>query len=157
MAPSANLVFGDLPRKFRKAHAGRAISMRESVKSVDRSSGQHGGSKLSLFLALLIFGSLIFTAWKLIPPYFANYQFQDAIETESRFALTGYPKRSQDDIQNEVFKKAQDLGLPVKHDDIHVVMDTGTCTISLDYAVPIDLSLYQFNLQFHPHADNHSI
>jgi hypothetical protein len=119
--------------------------------------GQRGGSKLNLLLTVVILGSAGFAAFKIIPPYFANYQFQDSIESESRFALTGYPKRNQDDIQNEVFKKAQDLGLPVKHDDIHVVMDTSTCSISLDYTVPIDLSVYQFTLQFHPHADNHSI
>lgn len=128
-----------------------------SDEGLSRRTGQHGGSKRNLLLALLIFGSIGFTAWKIIPPYFANYQFQDAIETESRFALTGYPKRSQDDIQNEVFKKAEDLGIPVKHDDIHVVMDASTCAISLDYTVPIDLSVYQFSLQFHPHADNHTI
>ena len=118
---------------------------------------ERGGSKLNLILTVAIIGSLGYAAFKVIPPYFANYQFQDAIESESRFALTGYPKRNQDDIQNEVFKKAQDLGLPVKRDDIHVVMDTSTCAISLDYIVPIDLSVYQFTLQFHPHADNHSI
>jgi hypothetical protein len=120
-------------------------------------SGERGGSKLNMLFAIAIIGSAAFIAFKVIPPYFANYQFQDSIESESRFALTGYPKRNQDDIQNEVFKKAADLGLPVKHDDIHVVMDNTTCAISLDYTVPIDLAVYQFVLQFHPHADNHSI
>ncbi len=36
-------------------------------------------------------------------------------------------------------------------------MDNGSVAIGLDYSVPIDLALYQFTLQFHPHADNHSI
>ncbi|HXA56410.1 MAG TPA: hypothetical protein VNU84_03165 [Candidatus Acidoferrum sp.] len=119
--------------------------------------GERGGSKLNMLLAILIVGGIAYVGWKLIPPYFANYQFQDAIETESRFALTGYPKRSQDDIQNEVFKKAQELGIRVKPDDVHVVMDATTCAISLDYSVPIDLQVYQFSLQFHDHADNHTI
>lgn len=134
------------------------------MPTITKSSGplgkrarERGGSRLNLLFAVAIIGSVSFIAFKVIPPYFANYQFQDSIESESRFALTGYPKRNQDDIQNEVFKKAQDLGLPVKHDDIHVVMDNTTCAISLDYTVPIDLAVYQFILQFHPHADNHSI
>jgi hypothetical protein len=118
---------------------------------------QKGGSRVKLLLTLAIVGSMVFAAIQIVPPYFANYQFQDAIETESRFALTGYPKRSQDDIQNEVFKKAQDLGLPVKEDDIKVEMTSGTVAISTDYSVPIDLKIYQFTLQFHPHADNHTI
>jgi len=118
---------------------------------------QKGAAKIKFLLVVAILASAVFAAIQIIPPYFANYQFQDAIESESRFALTGYPKRSQDDIQNEVFKKAQELGIPVKPDDIKVDMTTGTVAISTDYSVPIDLKVYQFSLQFHPHADNHSI
>jgi len=119
--------------------------------------GQRGGSKINLLLALLIVGSVGYAGFKIIPPYFANYQFQDAIESESRFALSGYPKRSQDDIQDEVYKKAQELGIAVKRDDVHVIMSNSQVSISLDYNVPIDLNVYQFTLQFHPHADNHTI
>ena len=36
-------------------------------------------------------------------------------------------------------------------------LDNGSVDISLDYSVPIDLAVYQFTLQFHPHADNHTI
>jgi hypothetical protein len=126
-------------------------------KASDNRAQQRGGSKLNLLLVVVILGAIAFVAFKVVPPEFANYQFQDSIETESRFALTGYPKRSQDDIQNEVFKKAQDLGIAIKPEDVHVVMDTTTCTISLDYSVPIDLQVYQFALQFHDHADNHTI
>jgi hypothetical protein len=129
----------------------------ERPSQVGKHRGERGGSRANMLLAIVIVGSLLFVGWKLIPPYFANYQFQDAIETESRFALTGYPKRSQDDIQNEVFKKAQQLGINVKPEDVHVVMDAQTCTISLDYSVPIDLQVYQTVLQFHDHADNHTL
>jgi hypothetical protein len=62
-----------------------------------------------------------------------------------------------DDVRNDIFKKAQDLGIPAKKEDIQVSMDNGYVSISLDYSVPIDLAVYQFTLQFHPHADNHSI
>jgi hypothetical protein len=122
-----------------------------------RKFGQHGGSKMNLMITLAIIVAVAFVCVKVIPPYFANYQFQDAIESESRFALTGYPKRSLDDVQDEVYKKAQDLGIPAKRDDIKVMLANGQVTISLDYSVPIDLSVYQFVLQFHPHADNHTI
>ena len=118
---------------------------------------ERGGSKLNSLLTILIVGGIIFLGVKLIPPYFAYYQFQDAIQTESKFALTGYPKRSMDQIQDEVFKKAQDLGIPAKRDDIKITQENGSVTIALDYTVPIDLMVYQFDWQFHPHADNHTI
>jgi hypothetical protein len=118
---------------------------------------EHGGSKLSLLLTLVVVGALGFTAIKIVPVYVENYQFQDSIETESRFALAGYPKKSADDVRSDIFKKAQDLGIPAKAEDIRVTMTNGSVEIGLDYSVPIDLKVYQFTLQFHPHADNHSI
>ncbi len=118
---------------------------------------ERGGSKRNLILTLLIIGSMVFAAVKVVPVYFANYQFQDAIESESRFALTGYPKKTLDDIRDDVWQKAQELSIPAQKEDIQVNVANGSVSISLDYSVPIDLAVYQFTLQFHPHADNHSI
>lgn len=118
---------------------------------------ERGGSKANLIITLLIMGSMIFAGVKVVPVYFANYQFQDAIESESRFALTGYPKKSIDDIRNDVWQKAQELSIPAEKEDIQVNVTNGSVSISLDYSVPIDLAVYQLTLQFHPHADNHTI
>ncbi|MGH9613538.1 MAG: hypothetical protein ACRD4P_10695 [Bryobacteraceae bacterium] len=118
---------------------------------------ERGGSKGNLIITLLIMGSMVFAGVKLIPIYVDNYQFQDAIESESRFALTGYPKKSLDDIRDDVWQKAQELSIPAQKEDIQVNVTSGSVSISLDYSVPIDLAVYQLTLQFHPHADNHSI
>jgi hypothetical protein len=120
-------------------------------------NGQKGGAKINLIITLMIMAAMIFTAVKVVPVYFANYQFQDAINSESRFALTGYPKRTVEDVRDDIYKKAQELQIPAKREDIQVSMQSGYVNISLDYSVPIDLAVYQFSLQFHPHADNHSI
>jgi hypothetical protein len=120
-------------------------------------SNERGGSKLNLILTLLFMGVMVFIAVKIVPVFFANYQFQDSIESESRFALTGYPKKSVDDIREDLWKKAQDLGIPARKEDIRVVVSNGSVDLGVDYSVPIDLSVYQFTLQFHPHADNHTI
>ena len=118
---------------------------------------ERGGSKLNLIFTLLVLGAMVFAAARVVPVYFANYQFQDSIESESRFALTGYPKKTADDVRNDIFNKAKELGIPAQRDSIQVAMDNGSVAIGLDYSVPIDLAVYQFTLQFHPHADNHSI
>jgi hypothetical protein len=119
--------------------------------------GERGGSKMSLLITLIILGAMAFTAVKIVPVYVENYQFQDSIEAESRFALTGYPKKGPDDVRADIFKKAQELDIPVRSEDIRVTMTNGSVEIGTDYSVPIDLKVYQFTLQFHPHADNHSI
>jgi YbbR domain-containing protein len=120
---------------------------------------ERGGSKLNVIIPLLILAAMIFVIAKIVPVYLANYQFQDAIETEAKFALTGYPKKSLDDLRDDVYKKAQELDIPAQRESIRVAVDAsrGYVDIGLDYAVPIDLRVYQFTLQFHPHADNHTI
>lgn len=122
-----------------------------------KQSGERGGAKFSLLLTLLILGSLGYSAVKIVPTYVDNYQLQDSIETESRFALTGYPKKTPDDVRNDVLKKAQELGLPVKAEDIRVIMNNGSVEIGVDYSVTFDLDVYQWTHDFHPHADNHTI
>jgi heme/copper-type cytochrome/quinol oxidase subunit 2 len=118
---------------------------------------ERGGSKLNLLITLIVLAVLAFTAIKIVPVYVEAYQFQDSIEAESRFALTGYPKKSLDDIKDDIFKKVQELDIPAKREDIRLNVTNGSVEIGLDYTVPIDLKFYQFNLQFHPHADNHTI
>ena len=120
-------------------------------------NGERGGSKLKLLFSLAVMGSMIFGAWRMIPPYFANYQFQDAMQTESRFAMAAYPKKGEDEIREDIWKKAKELDIPAKREDIKINIVNGAIEISADYAVPIDLAVYQFSLSFHPHADNHTI
>jgi hypothetical protein len=117
-------------------------------------NGQRGGSKMSGLLTLVIVGGMIFGGFKIVPVYVAKYQMQDAIESESRFALSGYPKKSPDDIRTDVFKKAQEIGVPVKSEDIQVNVTNLGVEISMDYTVPIDLAVTQWTPEFHLHADN---
>jgi hypothetical protein len=120
---------------------------------------ERGGARARLVLTLLFIAAMIFIAVEIIPPYFAYYQFQDAIKSEAKFALTGYPKKSLDDIREDIYKKAQELDIPASKDAIQLSIDSGNgrVDIALDYSVPIDLKVYQFTLEFHPHADNHTI
>ena len=119
--------------------------------------GERGGSRINLVITLVIVGFLIFTAVKVIPAYVNNYQFEDSMQSEARFALS-YPTKNPDDIRNDLWQKAQDLSIPLASKDaIKVTEDQRDVTISVDYSVPVDLKIYEFTLQFHPHADNHTI
>jgi hypothetical protein len=103
-----------------------------------------------LIVALVILGS------SLIPPYFANYQFEDAIETEARLAT--YSTKSEDAIRESVFKKAQEYEVPVSKDQIKVHriggQGTGSVTIETHYAVHVSLPGYPLDLQFDPTTKN---
>lgn len=110
---------------------------------------------MNTILTLLILGFLIFTAVKIVPALFAKYQIQDAIETESRFAIVNH--KSEDEVREDVWKKVQELEIPATKESIKVNVQQRDITISLDYSVPVDLKVYQFNMEFHPHADNHTL
>jgi Domain of unknown function (DUF4845) len=116
---------------------------------------ERGGGKVNLLLTVLVVGALIFAAIKIVPAYVNNYQLQDSMETEARFA--GANRKAEADIRQDVWKKVEELGIPAKQDDLRVSMAEGAVQISLSYTIPIDLQVYRFNLDFHPHADNRTI
>jgi hypothetical protein len=116
---------------------------------------EQGGSKINTILTLLIVGFLVFTAFKIVPAYIANFQLQDALQTEARFAITS--KKDTEQIREDVWKKVQELGIDTKRESIKVSYGDRSVDITVDYTVPVDLKVYQFSLDFHPHADNHTI
>jgi hypothetical protein len=115
-----------------------------------------GTIKLILVLGLL--AALVYVSAEVIPPYFSNYEFQDTLDTEAR--LGTYSTRSDDLIRDTVFKKAQDLEIPVTKDQIKVQRTgsagTGSVLIETDYTVHLDLPGYPMDLHFHPESKNKS-
>ncbi|MGA9142138.1 MAG: DUF4845 domain-containing protein [Candidatus Acidiferrales bacterium] len=110
---------------------------------------------MKLVLMLMVLGSMVFAGIKILPVYVNNYQMQDAIESEARFAIGN--RLGAKDVRDNVWKKVTEIGIPAEQDDLKVVTTQGTVQISLDYSVPVDLLVYKFTLDFHDHADNRSI
>jgi hypothetical protein len=109
-----------------------------------------GRIKALLGFALVVaFG---YAAWVVGPPYFANYQFQDDLNTEVRFMQNG--GKSDDDIKAEVIKKALDAGFVLTPEQIRISRFNKSITVQVDYSVHVDLPGYSTDLQFHPTASN---
>jgi hypothetical protein len=115
-----------------------------------------GTIKLILVLALL--AGLVYVAAEVIPPYFANYQFQDDLDSEAR--LGTYSTKGDDVIRDAVFKKAQDLEIPITRDQIRIqrigAAGNGGVLIETDYSVHVELPGYPMDLHFHPQTKNKS-
>jgi hypothetical protein len=118
-------------------------------------NSERGGSGVKLFLLLVLLGSMIFAGFKILPIYVNNYQVQDAIESEARFAIGN--RLTAKDIRDNVWKKVNEIGIPADQDSLKITANPGAVQISLDYSVPVDLLVYKFTLDFHDHADNRSI
>lgn len=96
---------------------------------------------------------------EIVPPFFANYQLQDAIQSEA--VLQAYSNQSEDQIRETIFRKAQDLEIPMKEEQIQVQRiggaGSGTLAISADYSVHLDLPGYPLDLEFHPSSKSKPI
>ena len=93
---------------------------------------------------------------RFIPPYFANYQFEDSLKNEAMAAT--YTSRTEDDIKTVVLKKAKDLEIPLDDKQVKVVrtgtLGTGSLTITADYTVPVSVPGYATDLEFHASSTN---
>ena len=116
-----------------------------------------GTIKLVLTLGLL--AASVYVGAELIPPYFANYEFQDTLDTEARMGT--YSTKGDDVIRDTVFRRAQDLEIPVSKDQIKVQrsgnLGNGSVVIETDYTVHVDLPGYPMDLHFHPASKNKSV
>ncbi len=113
--------------------------------------------KLVLGFVVIAFVGLV--CFKLIPPFFANYELEDAIKTEA--TQSTYSARSEDDIRQAIIKQARNLDIPLTPKQVHVQrvgsLGTGTLSIDAEYSVPVDLPGYSTTLEFHPSTQNKGV
>jgi hypothetical protein len=103
-----------------------------------------------LFFGLFIIGVALYLCVELIPPYYSNYEFQDALNSEALQATNG--AQTEDAIRDTVFKKAQELSIPVTKEGIMVhrvgVQGSGSVSIDVPYTVHLDLLVHPTDLHF---------
>jgi len=122
---------------------------------------ESGSGKVTglIFLALIALG--VYVGIKAGPAFINNYQLQDSMQSEARFALSS--RKTPDEVRNDVYTEVQHLGLPIEKKDIRIKYPgieqglMGTVDIDIDYTVGVDLGFYDLQLNFHPHGDNHTI
>ncbi len=116
-----------------------------------------GTVKLMLGVAVIV--ALIIVGVQVIPPFFTNYQFEDAINNQALAAT--YSTKNEDDVRAMVYKAAKDLDIPITPQQIKVErsggMGTGTLAIQADYTVRVDLPGYPLDLNFHAVSKNKGI
>ncbi len=111
---------------------------------------------LKLILVLGLLGGLGYVGAEVIPPFFSNYEFQDTLDTEARLAT--YSSKGDEVIRDAVFKRAQELELPLTREQIKVqrtgTQGSGSVFIETSYSVHVDLPYYPMDLDFHPQSKN---
>ena len=116
---------------------------------------EQGAGKLKAIVFTAVFAFLIYSAIKIIPPYVNNYQIADKMQETARFAVVN--RYDEEKVRDVIFKEIQDLEIPVKREEIKVVVNPSLVKIDLDYTVPIDLLFYHLDLHFTPSSVNKSL
>ena len=116
-------------------------------------------STIKMFLALFLIGGAVYVGAKIIPPFFENYQFQDAVKNEA--TLDTYTSKNENDIRTAVFRKAQDLDIPITEEQIHVqrqgMQGSAIIIIRAPYVVHVDLPGYPMDLHFDASTENRGV
>lgn len=116
-------------------------------------------SSIKMMIGIFVIVAAVYLGVELVPPYFENYQFQDAVKNEA--TLDSYTSKTENDIRNAVFRKAQELDIPIAEDQIHVqrqgTQGSAVIFISAPYVVHIDLPGYPMDLHFDASTTNHGV
>ena len=92
---------------------------------------------------------------KAVPILVNDFQFQDGMQNIARFASA--TRQTPDQILSAVVKEAQKDDVPVEKKDIKIEALSGNVRIHVDYSVTVDLTVYQWTMNFHPSASNDSL
>lgn len=114
-----------------------------------------GGSRLRLVVWTAILVALVYGSYKVIPPYFANYQFEDDLHQEGLFSIGKY---NDDVLRERIFKDMQARDVDATKDAIHIQQnDARGLKVLVDYTVTVDLMVYNLQLHFTPSTNNQSL
>lgn len=111
---------------------------------------------MKTLFSLAFLGAVLFCAFKIVPIYVENYELQDYVNQVAVDASVHQPQEKPDALTNQIYAKAESLGLPVERQDIKVVVGQ-TVQINVDYLVYVDLKLFTLPLHFTPTARNSNI
>jgi hypothetical protein len=105
------------------------------------------GLTLKRILIILFILAVIFLAKQYVPPYFARFQFGDAVRQTVKYAAAS--RKDIEAVRREILLSAEDAGVPITAKDIRFTKRGPFFTVEIDYNWPIDLKFKQYEIDFH--------
>ena len=101
-------------------------------------------------LAGLIFVVVcVYTTWKVLPSYMANYELEQTIDNAARFGAMD-PRKSEEELRANILHQAEELHVELQPNQVHVQRIVNDVLIWSDYTVHVDVPIYPFDLHFQP-------
>ena len=108
--------------------------------------------RLKALIGGFIVVAFFYLAWKIMPPYIEEYQFQQELQSIAR--NNEYSPLDENGIRDQVKRKINDIGVPVNPESVAIIKAGTDVTIGANYTVHVDAVLYPFDLSFHPATKN---
>ena len=105
--------------------------------------------KAIIYTVVLV--AAVFLGFKLVPLYVAEYQLQDKMNEQAKFAVVN--RYTEEQIRDIIFKVIQDLDIPAARDDIKMANTNHGVSISVTYTVPVDFLVYKTDITFSPKSE----
>jgi hypothetical protein len=118
--------------------------------------GQHGGGALRAIIWTAILLIFVFVCFKIIPPYYANYEFEDWLKTQVPFLMVNHT--TDDALVAAIIKETKSEGIVVTKENIKIIQNSSQgVNVQIDYNVPVDLIVYSTNLHFAPAMNSQAL
>jgi hypothetical protein len=145
MRPSVNLDPNDSATPEPALQEGRRLAR----------NPERGAGHFKAIIWLLAFAAFVYVMVKVVPVLVDNFQFQDGVQNIARFASA--TRQTPEQIRAAVLKEAQKDDVSIDEKDIKIDAVSGNVKIHVDYSVTVDLTVYQWTLNFHPSVGNDSL
>ena len=112
------------------------------------SRGNRGGANVGCIVWLIILGFVGYVLYKVVPVKIASSEFYDVMQEQAAFGSIKDIKF----IEFEILRKAEELKLPIKKDNLKIVRSREAITVEAHYEVTIDFfnGAYKYVWKFDP-------
>jgi hypothetical protein len=93
-----------------------------------------GTGRVGCAIWAVLFVAIVYVLVKVVPVKMKTSQFLDAMTEQASFGSI----KGDKSIHDELYRKARDLDLPIRAQDILVTRTPSTVTVKVHYVIPID-------------------
>jgi hypothetical protein len=113
-----------------------------------RTWGTRGAANIGCIIWLVILGFVGYVLYKVVPVKIASSEFFDTMQEQASFGSIKDPKF----IEYEILKKAEELQLPIKKEQLKITKVRETIRVECHYEIEIDFfgGFYKYLWKFDP-------
>ena len=113
-----------------------------------RTRGIRGAANVGCIVWLIILGLVGYVLYKVVPVKIATSEFFDTMQEQASFGSIKDPKF----IEYEILKKAEELQLPVKKENLKITKMRDAIKVEAHYEITIDFfsGVYKYVWKFDP-------